>query len=106
MNITFCCSDTHPQPWLEGLSAALPDAHITVWQPGAPLADYAVVWAPPQAFFDEQTQLQAIFNTGAGVDALMKLNLPAGVPVIRLDDAGIAVQMAEYVCHASLRHFR
>ena len=106
MNITFCCSDTHPQPWLEGLSAALPDAHITVWQPGAPLADYAVVWAPPQAFFDEQTQLQAIFNTGAGVDALMKLNLPAGVPVIRLDDAGMAVQMAEYVCHALIRHFR
>ena len=106
MKITFCCADTNPQPWLEGLSAALPDAQVTVWQSGAPLADYAVVWAPPQAFFDEQTQLQAIFNTGAGVDALMKLNLPAGVPVIRLDDAGMAVQMAEYVCHALIRHFR
>ncbi|MFZ2217542.1 MAG: glyoxylate/hydroxypyruvate reductase A, partial [Rhodoferax sp.] len=70
------------------------------------LADYAVVWAPPQAFFNEQTQLKAIFNTGAGVDALMKLDLPAGVPVIRLDDAGMAVQMAEYVCHALIRHFR
>ncbi|MFZ2220684.1 MAG: glyoxylate/hydroxypyruvate reductase A, partial [Rhodoferax sp.] len=78
MKITFCCSDTDPQPWLAGLSAALPDAQVTVWQPGAPLADYAVVWAPPQAFFNEQTQLKAIFNTGAGVDALMKLDLPAG----------------------------
>ena len=106
MKITFCCPGTDPQPWLEGLSTALPDAHLTLWQLGAPLADYAVVWAPPQAFFDEQTQLQAIFNTGAGVDALMKLNLPAGVPVIRLDDAGMAVQMAEYVCHALIRHFR
>ena len=106
MKITFCCPDTDPQPWLKGLSAALPDAQVTVWQPGAPLADYAVVWAPPQAFLDEQTQLKAIFNTGAGVDALMKLNLPAGVPVIRLDDAGMAVQMAEYVCHALIRHFR
>ena len=106
MKITFCCADTDPQPWLQGLSAALPDATISLWQPGAPLADYAVVWAPPQTFFDEQTQLKAIFNTGAGVDALMKLDLPAGVPVIRLDDAGMAVQMAEYVCHALIRHFR
>ncbi len=106
MKITFCSPDPDPQPWLEGLSAALPDAQVTLWQPGAPLADYAVVWAPPQAFLDEQTQLKAIFNTGAGVDALMKLKLPAGVPVIRLDDAGMAVQMAEYVCHALIRHFR
>ena len=106
MKITFCCADTNPQPWLQGLSAALPDATISLWQPGAPLADYAVVWAPPQAFFNEQTQLKAIFNTGAGVDALMKLDLPAGVPVVRLDDAGMAVQMAEYVCHALIRHFR
>lgn len=106
MKITFCCADTNPQPWLQGLSAALPDATISLWQPGAPLADYAVVWAPPQTFFNEQTQLKAIFNTGAGVDALMKLDLPAGVPVVRLDDAGMAVQMAEYVCHALIRHFR
>lgn len=106
MKITFCCSDTKPEPWLDGLRAALPDAQVSLWQPGAPLADYAVVWAPPQAFFDEQPQLKAIFNTGAGVDALMKLNLPAGVPVIRLDDAGMSVQMAEYVCHALIRHFR
>jgi glyoxylate/hydroxypyruvate reductase A len=106
MNITFCCADTNPQPWLDGLAAALPGTQISLWQPGAPPADYAVVWAPPQAFFDEQAQLKAIFNTGAGVDALMKLNLPAGVPVIRLDDAGMSVQMAEYVCHALIRHFR
>ena len=106
MKITFCCADTDPQPWLQGLSAALPDATISLWQPGAPLADYAVVWAPPQTFFTEQTQLKAIFNTGAGVDALMKLDLPAGVTVVRLDDAVKAVQMAEYVCHALIRHFR
>ena len=65
-----------------------------------------MVWAPPQAFFDQQTALKAVFNIGAGVDALMKLRLPAGVPVVRLDDAGMSVQMAEYVCHAVIRHFR
>lgn len=106
MHITFCCTDTRPEPWLEGLRAALPGARVENWQPGAAPADYAVVWAPPQAFLDSQPALKAIFNTGAGVDALMKLRLPAGVPVVRLDDAGMAVQMAEYVCHAVIRHFR
>ena len=106
MRISFCCLDTPPQPWLDGLRAAFPGAVVEAWTPGAPLADYAVVWAPPQAFFDEQTRLKGIFNIGAGVDALMKLRLPPGVPVLRLEDAGMAVQMAEYVCHAVIRHFR
>ena len=106
MKITFCCTDTKAEPWLQGLVAALPDAEISVWQPGAPQADYAVVWAPPQQFMDEQAGLKALFNIGAGVDALLKLRLPPRALVVRLDDAGMAVQMAEYVCHAVIRHFR
>jgi glyoxylate/hydroxypyruvate reductase A len=106
MRIAFCCADTSAPDWLSGLRAALPQAEVSLWQCGAPLADYAVVWAPPQAFFDEQTGLKAVFNTGAGVDALMRLRLPEGLPIVRLDDAGMAVQMAEYVCHAVIRHTR
>jgi glyoxylate/hydroxypyruvate reductase len=106
MHISFCCTDTKAQPWLDGLRAALPGAQVTLWQPGAEPADYAVVWAPPQQFFDEQRNLKAVFNIGAGVDALIALATPPGVPVVRLDDAGMSVQMAEYVCHAVIRHFR
>jgi glyoxylate/hydroxypyruvate reductase A len=106
MRISFCCTDTKPEPWLAGLRAALPQAEIEVWAPGAPAADYAVVWAPPQAFIDEQPGLRALFNIGAGVDALMKLQIPASTKIVRLDDAGMSVQMAEYVCHALIRHFR
>lgn len=106
MNITICCTDTKIEPWLEGLRAALPGAHVTVWQPGAPQADVAVVWAPPQQFMDEQPALKAMFNIGAGVDALLRLRIPAGCRVVRIDDGGMAVQMAEYVCHAVVRHFR
>ncbi len=106
MRISFCCTDTKTQPWLDGLRAAFPNATVEVWYAGALPADYAVVWAPPQQFIDEQAQLKGIFNIGAGVDALMKLRLPAGVPVVRLDDAGMSVQMAEYVCHAVIRNFR
>ncbi len=108
MRISFCCSDTRPEPWLEGLRAALPEAEVSLWQAGEPdaPADYAVVWAPPQAFIDAQPNVRALFNIGAGVDALLRLRLPDGLKIVRLDDAGMAVQMAEYVCHAVIRHFR
>ena len=106
MNITLCCTDTKVEPWLQGLQSALPGADISVWQPGAPQADYAVVWAPPQQFLDEQPDLRALFNIGAGVDALLRLRIPPGCRVVRIDDGGMAVQMAEYVCHAVVRHFR
>lgn len=106
MRITFCCTDTASEPWLQGLRAALPGAQVSLWEPGAPPADFAVVWAPPQQFFDEQAQLQAVFNIGAGVDALLKLQLPPQALIVRLDDAGMSVQMAEFVCHAVVRHFR
>jgi glyoxylate/hydroxypyruvate reductase A len=106
LRITYFSADGDEAKWIPGLQAALPDAEVSLWHPRAPAADYAVVWKPPQQMLDEQPGLKAIFNTGAGVDALMKLKLPAGVPVIRLDDAGMSVQMAEYVCHAVVRHFR
>ncbi|WP_236635338.1 glyoxylate/hydroxypyruvate reductase A [Rhodoferax sp. TS-BS-61-7] len=106
LNVTYYSADMDAASWIPGLQSALPGASVTLWEPGAPQADFAVVWKPPQQLLDEQAGLKAIFNTGAGVDALMKLNLPKGVPVIRLDDAGMSVQMAEYVCHAIIRHFR
>lgn len=106
MRILFCASHTKAGPWLEALQAALPGADISEWRPGAAQADHAVVWAPPQQFFDEQPELKGIFNMGAGVDALLALRLPPGALLVRLDDAGMSVQMAEFVCHAVIRHFR
>lgn len=106
MRVIYCSADQDQDRWLPELRSALPDAEVLAWTPGAPLADYAVVWKPPQQMLDEQIRLKAIFNTGAGVDALMHLRLPEGVPLVRVNDAGMAVQMAEYVCHAVSRHFR
>ena len=106
MKILYFSVDQDQKVWIEGLKAALPGADISEWQPGAAQADYAVVWKPPQALLDEQRALKALFVTGAGVDALLQLQMPSGVPVVRLDDAGMSVQMAEYVCHAVIRHFR
>ena len=111
MKIVFCCTNTKAEPWLEGFRQALPGVDIWEWQAAPPgqapkLADHAVVWSPPQSFLDEQTQLQNLFNIGAGVDALLKLKMPASLNIVRLNDAGMSVQMAEYVCHAVIRYFR
>ncbi|KQP02925.1 glyoxylate/hydroxypyruvate reductase A [Pseudorhodoferax sp. Leaf265] len=105
MRITVCLPEK-PEPWVHGLQQALPEAEVLAWEPGQPAADYAVVWAPPQSFIDAQPKLRGLFNIGAGVDALMQLRIPAGTRIVRLDDAGMSVQMAEYVCHALIRHFR
>lgn len=107
LRLTFCCPGAPAGPWMDELARVLPDAQLEVWSPGAPpVADYALVWAPPQRFIDEQPQLKGLFNTGAGVDALLRLSLPPNLPIVRLEDAGMAVQMAEYVCHALIDDFR
>ena len=106
MNISICLSDISPEPWVVSLKKALPAATVGVWKPGAPLADYAVVWDPPQQFINEQSDLKALFNIGAGVDNLLQLSLPLSLKVVRLEDAGMSVEMSEYVCHAVIRYFR
>ena len=109
MHILFHDPGTDAAGRIGDLQAALPEAQLRVWHEGdhAP-ADYAIVWKPPAAMLRERRELKAIFNLGAGVDAILTLDdvLPAGVPVVRLDDAGMAIQMAEYVAHAVLRYFR
>lgn len=106
MRILLCSPDLAPEPWLEALINALPGAEVLAWEPGAPPADYALVWNPPQAFFDEQPDLRAAFNLGAGVDALLELNLPPELPIVRLEDAGMGALISEYVLQAVIRHYR
>jgi glyoxylate/hydroxypyruvate reductase A len=102
-------SNLNAEVWLNALRNNLPQATIREWQEGDTVgADYAMVWKPPAAMLRERTDLKAIFVLGAGVDAILQLgdNLPAGVPLIRVDDAGMGMQMAEYVSQAVLKYFR
>ncbi len=97
-----------PDEWLPALRQALPEANIRLWQEGdiAP-ADYALVWHAPKALFEGNRGLKAVFNLAAGVDALLTSGVvPEGVPIFRLEDAGMAVQIAEYAVYAVLRYFR
>lgn len=110
MRILLHRADGKTEPWIKDFGKFLPEAEIAIWHAGekSPPCDYAVVWAPPETMLPELADVKAIFNTGAGVDALLKFGdaLPRHVPIIRLGDAGMAAQMAEYVVHAVLRYFR
>jgi glyoxylate/hydroxypyruvate reductase A len=110
MRILLHRADGKTEPWIKDFTKYLPEAEFEIWHAGetSQPCDYAVVWSPPEAMLPELAQVKAIFNTGAGVDALLRFGdaIPREVPIIRLGDAGMAVQMAEYVTHAVLRYFR
>lgn len=109
MRILLFRGDGVIEPWVREFAALMPQAETVAWKEGAalPPCDYAVVWSPTPALLDQLAHVRAIFLMGAGVDALLKLGdaLPP-VPIVRLGDAGMGVQMAEYVAHAVLRYYR
>ncbi|MGO4331868.1 2-hydroxyacid dehydrogenase [Cupriavidus sp. 2TAF22] len=113
MKLQLYVPDGRYQPWTDGFAEALPEAQCVTWEDSKnERADYAVVWRPPLEMLRGRTDLKAVFNLGAGVDGILRLRdadpqaLPDGVPIVRLDDAGMAAQMIEYVTHAVLRYFR
>ena len=113
MKILFYSPHQEADAWRDAIAQALPDAQLRAWQPGdTAAADYALVWRAPRELFAPRDGLRAIFNLGAGVDALLALErahpgtLPPDVPLVRLEDSGMAQQMIEYVTHAVLRYLR
>jgi len=112
MRILLYRGDGVIEPWVQEFAAVMPHADTVVWHEGMSLAaqapcDYAVLWAPTPALLDQLGHVKAIFPMGAGVDGLLKFGdaLPP-VPIVRLGDAGMAEQMADYVAYATLRYFR
>jgi glyoxylate/hydroxypyruvate reductase A len=109
MRILLYRSDGQLGAWAEDLARAIPGVETVGWQEGDTLApcDYAVLWNPSAGLLAQLACVKAVFLMGAGADALLKFGdaLPA-VPIVRLGDAGMAVQMAEYVAYATLRYFR
>lgn len=97
------------QRWRDALARELPDAQVGIFSEGSfQDADYAIGWAaPPAAFFEQHPNLKAFFSTGAGVEKLLGSSaLPPNIPVIRLEDAGMGSQMADYCVFEVLQWMR
>jgi glyoxylate/hydroxypyruvate reductase A len=93
--------------WHDALARALRtaglDFDLQPWDGRSIGARYAIVWLPPAELFAAEPELRAVFNLGAGVDALLARGVPAQMPILRLVDAGMAAKIAEYVCFAIAR---
>lgn len=102
-------SGLNSDDWVAPLQNALPEVDFYTWVPEGPAigAEIAVVWQPPADIFQREPGLRAVFNLGAGVDALLRLpGLSKNVAIVRLEDGGMAVQMAEYAIYALTRASR
>jgi glyoxylate/hydroxypyruvate reductase A len=100
---------TETPDWTIPLQQALPEIELFHWQPDAPAqgAQAAIVWNPPRGLLGQEPGVKTLFNLGAGVDALLRLEgLRDDIQLVRLEDAGMAVQMAEYAAHALIRAAR
>jgi len=91
--------------WLEVFQQQQSGHEFIMWHADEPSvnADYAIVWQPEMEMFAQEPDLRAVFNLGAGVDAL-KVNeaIPPQLPVYRIEDGGMALQMAEYALYGLL----
>jgi len=109
VKIALATGTMSPQGWREALSRAFGaaglDVDLQVWSGRSMGARYAIVWLPPAELFAAERELRAVFNLGAGVEALIP-RVPPELPIIRLVDAGMAAEIAEYVCFAIARIHR
>jgi glyoxylate/hydroxypyruvate reductase A len=112
MRLIVCLPEEDASPWLDLLAAALPEAAIERRDPGAAVArvacgDYVVAAWPCATLFDEHPHPKAVFTVSAGVaHVLRQPNLPAGVPLIRVEDAGMAPQMVRYALAVAMGVFQ
>lgn len=107
MKILLQTANANADEWRAAFAAALPDAEIALWPQLPASVDYVAVWKPPDELFAKAPSARAIFNLGAGVDAVLKSpTLPAATPLVRLEDGGMAAQMIDYVTLALLAAYR
>lgn len=96
------------EPWLErfrrlGGGLEIVDARKPY---DAAAITHAAVWKPDPGMLAGLPNLRAIFNLGAGVDALLADKTLPDVPLIRIIDPDLTARMTEWVTLQVLYHFR
>jgi glyoxylate/hydroxypyruvate reductase A len=107
--ITGGTENWSPPRWRQRFTAVCPDRQVALLpadriDPEA--VRYAAVWKPVPGTLKAFPNLAAIFNLGAGVDALMADASLPDVPIVRVADADLTGRMTEYVVMHVLIHHR
>ena len=84
--------------WRDAIATRLPQSMVVTWPEALDdPADYAIGWHPPEALFQRERRLKALFVAGAGVEQVLAMrSLDPQLPIIRLEDAGMGRQIAHY----------
>ncbi|MDR5822244.1 glyoxylate/hydroxypyruvate reductase A [Caballeronia sp. LZ043] len=109
MDILVAVGTPQAARWMQAIRSVLPGANVREWTEGdASPADYALVWKCSAEALRPRAGLKGLFNLGAGVDALLAMldESPIDAPIYRLEDAGMAQQMADYARYGVLHHMR
>lgn len=108
MTILVAIEGWDPSPWVErfrrlGSDLAVCDAR----EPFDPAAvRHAAVWRPKPGLLASLPNLRAIFNLGAGVDALLADRTLPDVPLFRIVNQDMTKRMTEWVTLQVLFHMR
>jgi len=113
VEIIFYHPSSKSAEWINGLQQRLPQATVREWQPGDnAAADYALVRTPPVEMLQGRSELKGVFALSAGVDDILTQlkqhpdMLAESVPLFRLEDTGMSLQMQEYAVCTVLSWFR
>lgn len=107
MKFLYYCQDDNGQ-LLQAIREGLGSNHqLYEWDQKDPIPfseiDAAIAWLPPDNFFEKLDALTHVYVLAAGVDHLLDHpSLPQHVNVVRLRDAGMGEQMAEYALYGTL----
>ena len=99
MSLLYVHAGDEGATYRELFARELPEVRCVAFPDPAPAGeiDFVACWNPPTGFFAPLASLRAVFALGAGVDRLLaRDDLPDTTPIVRLLDAGMAGQMAEY----------
>ena len=110
MSLVFYSRTDAPEPWRAAIGAALPGLPFHAWPEMRPArSPSGTRWCGSRqpGWHTQFPNLKAILSLGAGVDAILAdPDLPPGIPVLRLVDAGLSRQMAEYAAYGVLHFHR
>ena len=98
-----------PERWRDRFAARMP-GEVALWahDPVDPASvRYVAAWKPPPGLLATFPRLKAIFNLGAGVDAILADPTLPDVPLIRVATDDLTNRMSEYVLlHVLMAHRR
>ncbi|MDB5367660.1 MAG: D-isomer specific 2-hydroxyacid dehydrogenase NAD-binding [Rhodospirillales bacterium] len=100
---------TQTRKWVEAFRSRAPDLRVDALEDVPNPGDVAWIatWETAPGRFAPLTNLRAVFAMGAGVEKFLgRDDLRDDVALIRLNDAGMAVQMADYALYAALTVLR